>query len=92
MKKFAKSSYSMYLKKLKTLYPDNTSVRTTLGLYDRLTHREFKMVLPLAPKQNVAMKGSDVKPSKSLPKSNNSSKLIFIHTWFKLKNMIASSL
>lgn len=92
MKKFAKSSYSMYLKKLKTLYPDNTSVRTTLGLYDRLTHREFKMVLPLAPKPNVAMKGSDVKPSKSLPKSANSPQLIFIHIRFTLKNMIASSL
>jgi len=64
MTKYAKSSYARYLKKLKTIYPDNTSVRSTLGVYDRITHREFKSVLPMAPKENVALRGSDVKPSK----------------------------
>lgn len=62
--KYTKSPYSQYLKKLKALYPDNSSPRWTYGVVnDRLTHREFKMVLPFIPKQHVAMKGSQEKPS-----------------------------
>lgn len=63
MTKFAKSSNSKYLKKLKTMYPVKQSTRSPYGVInDRITHNEFKMVLPMYPKDNVSMKGSNTKP------------------------------
>ena len=65
MTKFAKSSHSRYLNKLKTIYPGNSSVRSPT-FSERITHPEFRMVLPMYPKTNVSMNGSDAKPSKFL--------------------------
>lgn len=49
------------------MYPGNKSTRSPMGVVnDRITHNEFKMVLPMYPKPNVAMRGSDSKPSKLL--------------------------
>ncbi len=63
-KKFPKSPNSRFLKMLKTQPPAGSSSRTTVGaVNDRITHREFKVVLPMLPKPNVAVRGSDSKPS-----------------------------
>lgn len=71
----AKSSYSRYLKKLKTIYPNNKSVRNPLEInQNRLTHREFKLVLPMAPKDNVSLKGANTKPGMYKTKKHNFSR------------------
>lgn len=61
--KYVKSSYSQYLKKLKASNPNNSSIRDPYGaVHERITHKEFKLVLPLVLKDSVSGKGSNVKP------------------------------
>lgn len=61
--KYVKSSYSQYLKKIKSSYTTNTSIRDPYGaVHERLTHKEFKLVLPMVLKDTVSGKGSNVKP------------------------------
>jgi len=64
--KHAKSSYSKYLKKLRTAYPNNASTRNPIMYRDQLTHREFKLVLPPVLKDTISGKGSSLQPGKNM--------------------------
>jgi hypothetical protein len=67
MKKYAKTSYSNYLKSIKDTYTSNSSIRACYGVvHERLRHRQFKLVLPMIPKDNISGKGSNIKPGKRI--------------------------
>ncbi len=70
--KYPKSSYSKFMKKLRISYENNSSLRNPqTHLTDRLTHREFKLVLPMIPRDNVSGKGSSLKPEYQCVESMN---------------------
>lgn len=61
--KYIKSSYSRYLKKLKCSNPNGESVRAPYGsVNETITHKQFKLVLPMILKDNISGKGSSLKP------------------------------
>lgn len=63
--KYIKSPYSKYLKKLQCSNPNGASVRAPYGSVNELiTHKQFKLVLPMVLKDNISGKGSSMKPGK----------------------------
>ena len=63
MPTYTKSSYTRYLKKVR-ISQGKVSNRNPISVNaDDFTHREFKMVLPMFLKDNVAGKGINTKPS-----------------------------
>ena len=54
MKKYAKSSASRYLKLITTSYPNGSRTRYPSAiLNDSIKHREFKLVLPMIPRDVI---------------------------------------
>ncbi len=68
--KHVKSSFSKYMKKLRTAYPNNASNRNPIFYRDQLKHREFKLVLPPVLKDTISGKGSSLQPGKHIFKIN----------------------
>lgn len=65
MANYTKSSYSKFLKNLKTSYPVKVSKRNPIAFDDsRLAHKEFKQVLPFVLKDSISGKGTSTRPGK----------------------------
>lgn len=63
MTKYTKTPYAKYLKSIKCTNTYNQSARETYGfIHDRLTQRQFKLVLPMIPKDTISGKGSNLMP------------------------------
>lgn len=61
--KYIKSSYSKYMKRLQCSNPNNASVRDPyFSSNDLITHKQFKLVLPMVLKDNVSGKGGNLRP------------------------------